>query len=754
MQSGFILDSYVDAETNSMITWLIGNGKPKKIIDSFQPSFYVHASKQHLYNIAAYLQQIPQVKQLNFTKKKITLGSQKDSLVLEVTPKTITSLPNLAAMIDRWGNYQNYDLFNVDLRMSTQYLQSKNVFCNAYVKWDGKQFICTEDQWALHYETPPFTTLFLDIPTKKGIHLLTEPLTCISINDTVISNENEVDTLLESIRHITTIDPDIIFTKHGDSFLFPYLYHRARACKLDAAVNFGRMHHEKKRPSKQSKSYFSYGRIVYRPAFYTVLGRAHIDTKGSFMFTESGLQGLVDVSRCSNIPLQLQSRLGPGTVISQIQINKAMQQGYLIPWKKNMPEHCKSARQLLISDRGGLIFSPPVGLHENVIEFDFCSLYPNIMLRFNISPETMLCQCCRNSSTRVPQLGYHICERKKGLIPEVLKPILYRRFYFKARSKNKNHDTNIYKEIQQAWKWVLVVCFGYTGYRNARYGRIECHEAITAFAREILLKASNIAQHYGYDVLHGIIDSLWVKQKTKVLSAHRLARTISNNTEICMDIAGDYHWIVFLPSKLHTVGALTRYYGLFKTGEIKIRGIELRQRNTPPLLKQIQHDMLNVFSQCYTAQEFQDTLPKSIAQLMHHVHRICTKSLDASQFVVTTHVSKDITDYKVNTCAKAALLQLRDNQIPISPGQSLQYVVTNEHSTNYHDRVCITDAITNDTTIDIQYYLRQIAQCAESILIPFGFSKQTFENLFEQQKNKEGNNVSILPRVRTYQTSL
>jgi DNA polymerase elongation subunit (family B) len=754
MQSGFILDSYVDAETNSMITWLIGNGKPKKIIDSFQPSFYVYASKHHLSKIVEYLQQIPQVKQINFTKKKITLGSEKLSLVLEVTPKTMISLPRLAAMIDNWGNYQTYDLFNVDIRMSTRYLQSKNVFCNAFVKWDKKQFICTEDQWALTYDIPPFTTLFLDIPKKKGIHCLTDPITSISINDTVITNENESDTLLESIRHINAIDPDIIFTKKGDSFLFPYLYHRARHCNIEQEVTLGRVHHQKKRPSKQSKSYFSYGRIVYRPAFYTLKGRAHIDTKSSFMFTESGLRGLLDISRCSNIPLQLQSRLGPGTVISQIQINKAMQQGYLIPWKKNMPERCKSARQLLTSDRGGLILSPPVGLHENVIEFDFCSLYPNIMLRFNISPETMLCTCCIHSLHRVPQLGYHICERKKGLIPEVLKPILYRRFYFKARSKNKNEDTKIYKEIQQAWKWVLIVCFGYTGYRNARYGRIECHEAITAFAREILLNASNIAQDYGYDVLHGIIDSLWVKQKKNAVPVHRLARTISNKTEICMDNKGEYHWIVFLPSKQHTVGALTRYYGLFKTGELKIRGIELRQRNTPPLIKEIQHDMLTVFSQCYNKKEFHEQIPKSITKLMHHVHQILTGYLDISKFVVTTHVSKNITEYKVNTCAKAALLQLRDNNISISAGQSLHYVVTDEQCTNYHNRVCITDAITNDTTIDTHYYLRQIAQCAESILIPFGFKKETFEKLFDQLKNKEEGDVSFLPGVRTYQTCL
>jgi len=197
-----------------------------------------------------------------------------------------------------------------------------------------------------------------------------------------------------------------------------------------------------------------------------------------------------------------------------------------------------------------------------------------------------------------------------------------------------------------------------------------------------------------------------------------------------------------------------RYYGLFKTGELKIRGIELRQRNTPPLIKEIQQDMLTAFSHCYTAQEFLDKIPESITKTMHHAGRIISGTVDPAKFVITTHVSKDITDYKVNTCAKAALLQLRDNNISISAGQSLYYIVTNEHSNNYRDRVCITDAITNDTTIDTHYYLRQIAQCAESILIPFGFDKETFEKMFNCLKNKEEKDVSVLSRVRTHQTCL
>jgi DNA polymerase elongation subunit (family B) len=172
---------------------------------------------------------------------------------------------------------------------------------------------------------------------------------------------------------------------------------------------------------------------------------------------------------------------------------------------------------------------------------------------------------------RVPQLGYHICTKQIGLLPEVLKPVIYRRFLYKARSKNNKYDSQMYKDLQQAWKWLLIVCFGYTGYRNARYGRIECHESITAFARDILLDAVEVSEKAGYTVLHGIIDSLWIQSTKHNVDPKKLSRSIGEKTGIRMDVEGRYKWIVFLPSKQYDVGALTRY--LFYQRQITQRNL-------------------------------------------------------------------------------------------------------------------------------------------------------------------------------------
>jgi DNA polymerase elongation subunit (family B) len=733
MLRGIILDVYPDYEKNTMVIWLLQGEKTIKIQEPYEPSFYVHTPSQDISEVAKALELLPQVKQLQLTPAKLTLGSPKHTMVLEVIPKTLNSFHTLVNLIDSWGGFHRYQLFNVDIRFPSRYLQERDVFCHAQVTWDGKRFILDDDQWALDYKVPSLKTLHLDIaPKQQGIPSFQEPLPGITINDEVIQENNETDTILSALDRIQQIDPDVIATVNGDSVLFPFLYHRAKLCGIEHVMNLGRETNQKKnslRPFKKAKSYFSYGRIVYRPSFYTLQGRIHLDTAQSFFYGQSGLRGILDIARCANIPLQLLSRLGPGTAISQIEINAAMAKGYLIPWKKNMPENWKTAEELLIADRGGLVLEPVVGLHEDVVELDYASLYPNIMVVHNISPETMLCACCPDSTKRVPQLGYHICEKQKGLLPEVLEPILRRRFCFKARAKNTHYDHAVYMDLQKAWKWVLVVCFGYTGYRNARYGRIECHESITAFSRDILLTASAVSQQAGYEVLHGIVDSLWIKGSEGCVSPFDLSRMIGHRTGIRMDVEGRYKWIVFLPSKATGVGALTRYYGLFENGAVKIRGVELRQHNTPVFLKNAQQEMLTVFKQARTAEEFRALILKSVEVLKRSATALRDGGVDHKDLVFTTTVSKDIVNYKVNALPKSALLQLQDLGVQVEPGQSVHYIVTDEYSQNYKKRVCLAEKMQGTEDIDVSYYLRQLAKCAESLLIPFDYRREKLQGM-------------------------
>src|ERR1700730_18144765 len=118
-------------------------------------------------------------------------------------------------------------------------------------------------------------------------------------------------------------------------------------------------------------SYFSKGKILFKPSAIRFEGRIHIDLSNSFVFNETGgVDGMYEVSRICRLPLHTASRASIGKALSSLQFYHAIRRGILIPWKPSLAEHFKSRAELLVADRGGFVFEPELGLHEEIAELD------------------------------------------------------------------------------------------------------------------------------------------------------------------------------------------------------------------------------------------------------------------------------------------------------------------------------------------------------------------------------------------------
>jgi DNA polymerase I len=262
----------------------------------------------------------------------------------------------------------------------------------------------------------------------------------------------------------------------------------------------------------------------------------------------------------------------------------------LVAWNAWRSELFKSARTLREADRGGFTFAPEVGIHEAVHELDFSSLYPNIIRTRNVSPERIRCTCHAGCDD-VPDLGYAICD-EPGYLPDVLGPLIdaCEELKDRIRTTAEGNERAALAGRSSAIEWILVSCFGYQRFSNAKFGRIECHEAINAFAREILLDAKEVLEANGWRVVHGIVDSLWVTAADDIDEADRaslqdLAARITDRVGIPLEYEAEYEWVAFVPQRDSETGALTKVFGKLADhsgGEpYKIRGIECRQDSTP-----------------------------------------------------------------------------------------------------------------------------------------------------------------------------
>jgi DNA polymerase-2 len=415
--------------------------------------------------------------------------------------------------------------------------------------------------------------------------------------------------------------------------------------------------------------------------------------------------------------------------MASIQFYQAMKDNILIPRNKSIPEAFKSALELLVGDRGGFVYEPEVGIHDDVGEVDFSSMYPTLMVNNNISAETILCKCCPNSKLRVPDLGYNICEKKVGIVPKALKPVIDKRLQYK-RLKSKTEDEQlrqVYDNRQTALKWILVTCFGYLGYKNARFGTVDGHIGVCAFGRDAFLKASRIAEEKGFRIIHGIVDSLWLKKKDASNEEYQmLCEEIGEETRIPLSFEGRYRWIVFLPSKIHpNVGVLNRYYGTMESGKIKARGLEVRRRDTPPFVRSAQTEMLEVLANAKNSTEFRAKIPGALNVLREYRRKLLEGEVPVWDLVVTKHLSKDPKRYKQMVSQVIAAKQLMKEGVEVAAGKNVKFLFTSAENKRYERRVRAEELIEKDTKSDVKKYLLLLYASAANMFSPFGYTIKT-----------------------------
>jgi len=462
---GWLFDLY--PKPGRMILWLKRrNGECIRLEDEWTPRIHIAGKFADLLDLAAR----PEFRdRCSFVERFERPNDSSRSKVLEIKAFSDREATALAQEIEQLAAYgRKYRPYDVDIPSSQMYLYQKNLFPLAYVEADSHNghiaWDLLDSSDSTNYEIPPFRIAKLAVTTKTSnrIPIMSDPIDSITITmgdqEKRIDSGSETDKLLALVEAFSEFDPDIVRTDDGDTFIFPYLTQRAREHGVLHKLVLGRDHAPLRVFEIRGRSYSSYGRIYYRSTAARLMGRLHLDYNNSFIDTDCGLEGLIEVARTCIIPLQRASRSTIGTSMSSLQIYHAIKRAILIPWNKSHPEDFKDGNRLLLADRGGFIYEPKPGIHDWVGEIDFSSLYPTIMLKNNISGETVNCECCPDSPNRVPEVDFHICRRSQGIVPTSLGVLLKKRAEYK-RWRNEANDPPTrtrYDQRQAALKWILV----------------------------------------------------------------------------------------------------------------------------------------------------------------------------------------------------------------------------------------------------------------------------------------------------------
>jgi DNA polymerase I len=733
---GWIFDIY-PSDLGEIAVWIIGvNGERIRLTDKFQPKIYISGTQEDIERLASSFFASQLIARWGFTFKYAHPRDTEKSRVLEVTLKDCRKTSAFSNHILKIGDYLRYEVHNCELHGDRAYLFSRDLFPLALVEVEteksGLKYTLQDSVKNLNYAIPKLRVMELTIEVVKEGKIATfkdpiDKILLIQAEEHIsIASGEEKEKLLQLTKAVKHLDPDVILTSGGDSYLFPYLIQRATLNGVLDKFILSRDDVPFVPKITGGKTFFSYGRTFYRAATIRLFGRIHIDKHNTFILNEADFEGLIEVARTCRMPLHTASRASIGSSMSSLQLYEAIKNDVLIPRNKSIPENFKSAYELLVGDRGGFVYEPEIGIHDDVGEVDFTSMYPTLMVKNNISAETILCKCCPDSRLRIPELNYHICEKRRGIVPKVLELIVSKRLSY-ILLKNETQDDflrEVYDKRQMALKWILVTCFGYLGYKNAKFGTIDGHIGVCTFGRETFLKAARRAETQGFTVVHGIVDSLWLKKPNVSVQKYlNLCSEISNETGVSLNFEGRYKWVVFLPSRMHpNIGVLNRYYGVMENGKLKVRGLEVRRRDTPRFIYDAQMDMIKALSQANNSKEYMEEIPNVIDVVKKARQRLLDGEVPTWDLIVTKHLSKNPKKYKQKISQVIAAEQLTREGVEVHAGKNVRFLFTHAESKWYERRVRAEQLIEKGANADTEKYLLLLYNATANLLSSAGYT--------------------------------
>ncbi len=248
---------------------------------------------------------------------------------------------------------------------------------------------------------------------------------------------------------------------------------------------------------------------------------------------------------------------------------------------------------------GGWVFTSDPGLYRHVAVLDFKSLYPTIMRTFFIDPYSRL--MADTDPVETPA-GIRF-SRTRHILPDYLEELMTRRA--RAREEGDPH-------LSQAVKILMNSFYGVMGTPGCRFYHPDLPSAITGTGQWVLKTCTARLRDWGYTVLYGDTDSLFValKQEEQVdpLKAGRnLAARVDGFLE--EKLREDYQVVsrlelefeiyypqFFLPAMRYSrEGARKRYAGLRQDGAIDFKGLETVRSDWTDLAKNFQQELFRRF---------------------------------------------------------------------------------------------------------------------------------------------------------------
>ena len=383
---------------------------------------------------------------------------------------------------------------------------------------------------------------------------------------------------------------------------------------------------------------------------------------------------LIVISRIARMPIDDISRMGVSQWIRSLLYYEHRQNGILIPRRQELDNKSSNVvNEAIIKDkkfRGGLVVEPVVGIHFDVTVMDFASLYPSIIKVKNLSYETVRCSHDECKKNTIPQTNHWVCTKKNGLTSVLIGSLRDLRVnYYKNMAKNDTltvEEKQLFTVVSQALKVILNASYGVMGAEIFPLYFLPAAEATTATGRHIIMDTIDKCKESGIDVLYGDTDSLFVKKPTSKQIEDIITKAkMDHNVEL--EVEKEYRYVVLS-------GRKKNYLGVTKNGKVDVKGLTGKKSHTPPFIKTLFYELLDILSEIKTAEEFKRAKNRISDKITECARKVQAKEIPLQDLAFNVMISKAPRDYTKTVPQHIRAAKQLESIREIKKGDIISYV--------------------------------------------------------------------------------
>src|SRR5437660_5366536 len=759
-QTFWLLDLNHETYEGKSSIWLWGithEGKRVLVIDNYRAYFYLLPRKkedpEELRKKLEAEKPHPTIENATIEKKKLLADER---VVLKVFCKDPEFLERAAReTLKKTGAEATYE---EKLRLAIKYQYDHGIKpCQWYEAdttvstIDPNKFSVQETLTATDHprpvpkEEPPSLDLFsfslLSVSKTGAPSSIRDPILIISwrtdknANEALLTHaDSDQATIQRFGEDVTKINPDFVLSFEGNGIHWPYLVKRANKSKTPLRVgrdqgpphqslyghysligranvdllNFAEDLYEVKNKTIENVAKYlgiqsSNQKPIDETAYFDywskpdqkgiIVKQVEEQTETILKIGQEAIDYVVQISALSGLPPDQVIAAAVGFRVDNYLIMETHNLGQLIPPRTEQP---------IIPYKGAIVLEPKVGLHDNVASLDFSSMYPSLMIKYNISPDTLITGKETEDVFEVPEVKHRFRKNPSGFYRIVLTKLIEARKTTKAELKRTAKGDSRYpllKAREKAVKVMTNAVYGYAGWAGARWYSKEVAESAAALGRETINRAISLAKNLGLTVFYGDTDSLFLNNDEKLVQ--KFQAEIDRQLGLEINLSEIYKRILFTEAK-------KKYAGLKTDGQIDVVGLEAVRGDWSNLARDGKNAILRMALEDASAK-------RATSYVQDLTQNLKSKKLSLSSFIIWKTLTKPVEGYEVNAPHVEAAKKMAMDGWPVTAGDKVGFIITKGPGKLFqkaepHYKVTIEE-------VDYDYYVRnQILPAAARIL--------------------------------------